>query len=381
MVFALAGDSTITSGLATRCSGVSGVRPVSVGLGRVTVAVRLLPSCHATGGACQTVADRPRSWAAVYRDPPMLAALSCPRPEAADRDLRDDRPDPHRSSSSPGSLPAPLPGDSLLFIAGFFASTKAGGNDPHLNLAVVLDRRRSSPRSSARRSATGSAGGTARGCSSPTRGSSRPSTSSRPTSSSNGAGAPAIVLARFIPFVRTIVPMLAGASRMPQSAFTTANVIGAAIWVDRHHAARLLPRQGDRLREHRQVPAADRRGDHRALADPAVPRMAQAPESTRARRRPKPRTDRSDVRRWPFGDHPRSVTQSTSGDDRLGDALRGVFALLRATLQRRAAPLREDDRRRAARPTRRRRSRTRAVVVPQADDRGEDQQATRGSSP
>src|SRR4029079_5505060 len=37
-----------------------------------------------------------------------------------------------------GIVPAPLPGDSLLFIAGFFASTKAGGNDPHLNLAVVL---------------------------------------------------------------------------------------------------------------------------------------------------------------------------------------------------------------------------------------------------
>ena len=37
-----------------------------------------------------------------------------------------------------GLVPAPLPGDSLLFIAGFFCSTKAGGNDPHLNLAVVV---------------------------------------------------------------------------------------------------------------------------------------------------------------------------------------------------------------------------------------------------
>src|SRR3954465_8449285 len=36
-----------------------------------------------------------------------------------------------------GVLPAPLPGDSLLFIAGFFSSTEAGGDDPHLNLAVV----------------------------------------------------------------------------------------------------------------------------------------------------------------------------------------------------------------------------------------------------
>src|SRR5438034_6238924 len=37
-----------------------------------------------------------------------------------------------------GLLPAPLPGDSLLFIAGFFSSTKAGGSDPHLNLLLVV---------------------------------------------------------------------------------------------------------------------------------------------------------------------------------------------------------------------------------------------------
>ena len=39
-----------------------------------------------------------------------------------------------------------------------------------------------------------------------------------------------MVIARFIPFVRTIVPMLAGAGRMPQRTFLTANVIGAALW-------------------------------------------------------------------------------------------------------------------------------------------------------
>src|SRR5689334_162823 len=37
-----------------------------------------------------------------------------------------------------GILPAPLPGDSLLFLAGLFASTSANRNDPHLNLAEVL---------------------------------------------------------------------------------------------------------------------------------------------------------------------------------------------------------------------------------------------------
>ena len=38
------------------------------------------------------------------------------------------------------------------------------------------------------------------------------------------------MLARFIPFVRTIVPMLAGAGRMPLRKFAIANVVGAAIW-------------------------------------------------------------------------------------------------------------------------------------------------------
>ena len=37
-----------------------------------------------------------------------------------------------------GIFPAPLPGDSLLFIAGLFSSTKAGSNDPHLHLGVVM---------------------------------------------------------------------------------------------------------------------------------------------------------------------------------------------------------------------------------------------------
>ena len=37
-----------------------------------------------------------------------------------------------------GILPVPLPGDSLLFMAGFFASTDVGGKSPHLNLGVVV---------------------------------------------------------------------------------------------------------------------------------------------------------------------------------------------------------------------------------------------------
>src|SRR3954454_4499453 len=37
-----------------------------------------------------------------------------------------------------GIFRAPLPGDSLLFIAGLFSSTKANSGDPHLHLGVVL---------------------------------------------------------------------------------------------------------------------------------------------------------------------------------------------------------------------------------------------------
>ena len=43
-------------------------------------------------------------------------------------------------------------------------------------------------------------------------------------------GPRAVVLARFIPFVRTIVRCSRGTGRMPRRTFVIANVIGAAIW-------------------------------------------------------------------------------------------------------------------------------------------------------
>ena len=39
-----------------------------------------------------------------------------------------------------------------------------------------------------------------------------------------------IVLARFVPIVRTLVPTLAGVSRMPLGIFTAYNVLGAVLW-------------------------------------------------------------------------------------------------------------------------------------------------------
>jgi len=43
-------------------------------------------------------------------------------------------------------------------------------------------------------------------------------------------GARAILLARFVPFVRTLAPMLAGVGEMPRRSFVTFNALGALVW-------------------------------------------------------------------------------------------------------------------------------------------------------
>ena len=43
-------------------------------------------------------------------------------------------------------------------------------------------------------------------------------------------GAVAVILGRFVPVVRTFVPVVAGVGRMPRSAFTALNVVGAFTW-------------------------------------------------------------------------------------------------------------------------------------------------------
>jgi len=64
----------------------------------------------------------------------------------------------------------------------------------------------------------------------PTRGGSGPGTWSRPVGSSNATGGRTIVLARFVPVVRTFATVMAGASRMPFRRFPLCSVIGGIAW-------------------------------------------------------------------------------------------------------------------------------------------------------
>ncbi|MEJ7762858.1 MAG: VTT domain-containing protein [Thermomicrobiales bacterium] len=117
-----------------------------------------------------------------------------------------------------------LPGDSLLFTAGFLAS------QGHLNIgllvlvcfvaAVIGD-------------ATGYAFGDRVGRRLFNRPQSRlfkPEHLLKAESFFTRHGGKAIIFARFIPIVRTFVPVVAGVGSMPYSTFLTFNVVGALAW-------------------------------------------------------------------------------------------------------------------------------------------------------
>ena len=128
-----------------------------------------------------------------------------------------------------GILPIPLPGDSLLFIAGFFASTKAGGNVPHLNLgAVVFGTLLAAIIGAQIGYWVGAKFGDKLF---------KPDARLFKTKYLDQAGeyferrgSRSVVIARFIPILRTIVPIVAGTSKMKARSFAVANAIGALIW-------------------------------------------------------------------------------------------------------------------------------------------------------
>jgi membrane-associated protein len=128
-----------------------------------------------------------------------------------------------------GLLPAPLPGDSLLFLAGFFASTNAHSGDPHLNLAVILIGAFACALAGAQ---VGWWIGERYGVRlfKPDARLFKTEYLERSQAFFDRRGAGAVVIGRFIPLVRTVIPILAGASRMPGRKFFIANMIGALIW-------------------------------------------------------------------------------------------------------------------------------------------------------
>ncbi len=124
-----------------------------------------------------------------------------------------------------------LPGDSLLFTAGFFASAPSSIDEAlHLNLPILLV---GCAVAAIAGDQVGYAFGRRVG----------PSLFRRPDSRFfkhenverakeffDRYGAKTIVLARFVPIVRTFAPIVAGVSRMNYRVFVTYNVLGGLLW-------------------------------------------------------------------------------------------------------------------------------------------------------
>jgi len=121
-----------------------------------------------------------------------------------------------------------LPGDSLLFVAGFLSSSAGGHILPPLPVTafVVFIA-----------AATGDQVGYLIGrrigpslFSRPERRFFNPANALRAQVFFEERGPRSIVLARFVPIVRTFVPVVAGVGEMHYSTFVRYNLIGAALW-------------------------------------------------------------------------------------------------------------------------------------------------------
>jgi membrane-associated protein len=118
-----------------------------------------------------------------------------------------------------------LPGDSLLVVAGLFAATGK------LNLAILLS---TLSVAAAAGDAVGYYTGARIGPRIFTRQKSllfRPSHLQKARAFYEKYGGKTIVIARFVPIVRTFAPIVAGAAKMPYRKFVVFNVTGGFLWV------------------------------------------------------------------------------------------------------------------------------------------------------
>ena len=140
----------------------------------------------------------------------------------------------------------------------------AGGRRRRAEHLVAEPRAAASPRSRATASGTPSAVGWGRGCSpAPSRSCSTPRTSSGRARFYERHGSKTIVIARFVPIIRTFAPVVAGVGQMEYRRFVFYNVAGGIGWVTSMTWAGYL--LGSRGPEHRR-PHPRRGGDR----DPAL---------------------------------------------------------------------------------------------------------------
>jgi membrane-associated protein len=125
-----------------------------------------------------------------------------------------------------GLFPAPLPGDSLLFTAGIFA---ADHNKYHMHIVAIAGGAVICAFVGAQLGfEIGERFGTK--LFKPNARFFKPEYERRSHEFFERQGPKAVLLARFIPIVRTVAPILAGVSEMRRRVFVAYNVVGAVLW-------------------------------------------------------------------------------------------------------------------------------------------------------
>lgn len=132
-----------------------------------------------------------------------------------------------------GALVAFLPGDSLLVVAGTYAAAAANNPDAKLQLSLLLLNLFLIP-AAILGDATSYLIGSRLGSALYNRPDSRFFKKAHLEAARafyEKHGGKAIIIARFMPLVRTFVPVVAGAAKMPYSRFATFNIVGGLAWV------------------------------------------------------------------------------------------------------------------------------------------------------